>query len=159
MKKFLLASLAVGLVGAGCAPFAEPVASTNYASPSSASSAPQVASAPPTAQQPPMQNNLKINSQQKGSSVVIDTVTLAKPSFVVIHQDVKGKPGLVLATSELLPTGESQQKKIPLLLTTGKTYWAEIRADDGDRKWNEALDPAVATSTDRTTITSFEAIK
>ncbi len=155
MKKILLASLAIGLAGAGCAPFAEPV------TPVTSTAAPQAVPATSSSTQTPPRasasasNSIKLESQQKGSTIVVDDVTLTKPGYIVIHQDTNGKPGLILATSDLLPAGESQHKTITLPLGVGKTFWAEIRTDNGDGKWNEAMDLAAASSTDSSTIVSF----
>ena len=57
---------------------------------------------------------ISISDQRiEGSSVVVDSVTLPAPGFVVAREDDGGSPGAVLGVSELLPIGIVQQVTVP----------------------------------------------
>ena len=88
------------LLGAGCARTAVVV-------PSSSSDTKQVTEAPVAPPVAPKieQSSITAENQKAGERVNIASVQLAVPAFVVIHEDAGGKPGAVIAKSELFKAG------------------------------------------------------
>ncbi len=83
---------------------------------------------------------LSVSTQKAGSSAVIDQVTLTKPGFVVVHEDNAGKPGKIIGQTFLLTPGIKQDVVVKVTLQAGKTYYAMLHLDDGDKKFSAAAD-------------------
>ncbi len=99
--------------------------------------APDTSNAPSTA-------TVAVSTQVPGDSVTIDNVFLEKPGFVTIHEvDGKGQPGNIIGTSGLLGTGNRQDLEIRAAIKPGAKYIAQLREDNGDKKFNAQTDPAV----------------
>ena len=95
---FIIAGSLV-LLGTGCARTAA-VPSAPYAK--------QEAQAPvaPSFTPPKIeQSSITAENQKAGERVNIPSVQLSVPGFVVIHEDAGGKPGAVIAKSELFKAG------------------------------------------------------
>ncbi|MBI4090509.1 MAG: hypothetical protein HY422_00625 [Candidatus Komeilibacteria bacterium] len=99
----------------------------------------------PVVELPAGNNVLVLATKQQGGFVVIDAVRLAAPGFIVIRDDLYGKPGVVVGVSPLLPSGEARDIRLELLrdfLGTEQLY-AEVRADNGDRRFRQTDDSIV----------------
>lgn len=78
-------------------------------------------------------NTLVIGEQDPDSvAVLVSTVTVQEPSFIVIHKDEAGKPGAIVATGKLLSPGSYSTMSIIMPLTAGATYYGMLHADDGN---------------------------
>lgn len=99
---------------------------------------------PPGTANTPSTATVAVSTQVPGNSVTIDNVFLEKPGFVTIHEvDGKGQPGNIIATSGLLGTGNRQDLEIRATLNPGAKYIAQLREDNGDKKFNAQTDVAV----------------
>jgi hypothetical protein len=74
--------------------------------------------------------------------VLVDSVSLVAPGFVVIHEDVNGAPGAIVGSSTLIPVGVRYNMNVITTLTPGKYYWAMLHTDDGNGIFNPATDVA-----------------
>lgn len=86
-------------------------------------------------------NAIAVNDQASGSNVEVSFITLARDGWVVIHEERDGKPGNILGALRF-NAGESQKGVVELLRPTveGKTYFAMIHLDDGDRQFDHTKD-------------------
>lgn len=88
-------------------------------------------------------NAIYVAEQSPSRTVSVAVARLEKPGFVVIHEDSAGKPGKILGTSSVLPTGEIKNlTPIGLSRTTkdGETLYAMLHLDDGDNIFDPAKD-------------------
>lgn len=90
-------------------------------------------------------NAIAVNDQPAGMNVAISMVTLAMDGWVAIHEDRDGKPGNILG-AQWFPAGQGQSGSVELLRGTenGKVYYAMLHSDDGDHKFDRAVDPPIA---------------
>lgn len=79
-----------------------------------------------------------------GKDVMLDKVILDKSGYVVIHADADGKPGSVLAHSDLLKAGEYTNLKVDVTtLEIGSTkLWVMLHYDNGDGNYDFPGDDA-----------------
>jgi len=77
--------------------------------------------------------------QRAGQSVIINSVSVSKPTWVVIYDNNADKPGNVLGAQLFF---SSTNGVVTLLRPTmaGKTYFIGRAVDDGDRKFQKASD-------------------
>jgi len=80
------------------------------------------------------ENALYIADQVPGKEVLINTVVLQKPGYVVIHKaDESGQPGEVIGNSSLLnPSDISTTIDLKEDIASGEVYFAMLHTDDGD---------------------------
>ncbi len=81
-----------------------------------------------------------------GSIILISKVQLSKPGFVMIHASEAGVAGDIVATGDLLPTGESADIIITMPTNTklGEQYVAMLHSDDGNGQYdNPSVDPPI----------------
>jgi hypothetical protein len=107
-------------------------------------------------------NGVQVKTQIAGNAVVIDTVLLDAPGYVVIHKKTGSKPGAILATSQLLSTGAYQIVSIamPEALKTWETYVAMLHKDNGDGNFNATDDaPIMDEKGDSAIMVDFSAVK
>ncbi len=89
-------------------------------------------------------NALTVKDQTPGANVVIESATLDRAGFVVIHEDNRGSVGRVLAMSNYLPAGTSKNINIILATAPGSGYFAMLHADiDGDKNFSQNIDVAL----------------
>ncbi len=104
-------------------------------------------------------NTLTVSDQRAGSTVTIDTVSLQKPGFVVIRADTSGRPGKILASSNLVSPGTKEDLVIGFRPTAGTSYYAVLYSDDGDKKFNETKDEAINTAQAIPVMAQFSVVK
>lgn len=77
--------------------------------------------------------SLSVSSQiLEGDQILVDSLFLDKPGYVVIHKDADGKPGAVIGNSELL-SGEVNNLRVTIDTTqAGTRVFAMLHYDDGD---------------------------
>lgn len=81
--------------------------------------------------------SLTLEDQAGGSgTVVIKSLTLDKPGFVVIHKDGGGKPGPVIGHSDVLAAGTHSDVKVTFDNTqAGDRVFPMLHYDDGNGKY------------------------
>jgi len=67
----------------------------------------------------------------EGSSLVVDSVSLPAPGFIVVREDDGGSPGPVMGVSELLPAGIAEAVPVPFFVPIAQamTIHATIQID------------------------------
>lgn len=103
-------------------------------------------------------NTVDVENQSAGNIVTISSVELNQMGWVVVHEDVGGKPGNVLGAA-LVFAGEHNAVSVELLRKTekGKTYYAMLHTDDGDKAFDLKKDRPIADSTGANIQISFVA--
>ena len=103
------------------------------------------------------QNAILVRNQEAGINVNIELVTLENAGWVVIHEDNNGVLGNALG-AQLFDVGPSKGV-VELLRGTeaGKTYYATIRQDDGDRAFDLTRDLLLSDSEGNPVQIKFEA--
>jgi hypothetical protein len=83
----------------------------------------------------------------------------SRAGWVAIHEDREGKPGNILGAT-WLPVGENKEVKVELLrsMEVGKTYYAMLHDDDGDKKFNYKNDLSLPSSTGEPIMMAFRAL-
>lgn len=74
---------------------------------------------------------VSVSTQAPGTSVTVDSATLAKNGFIAIHADDKGKPGTVIGNSALLTAGTHTAIEVKLSRRTRnkETLYAMLHTD------------------------------
>jgi hypothetical protein len=106
-------------------------------------------------------NGLQIKTQTAGNAVILDTVLLNTPGYVIIHKKVGSKPGTILASSQLLQAGVYKIVSIamPEALKTWETYVAMLHKDSGDGTFNAADDTPIVNDAGAEIMVDFTAVK
>ena len=93
-------------------------------------------------------NAIYVAEQLPSQTVSIALVLLAKPGFVVVHEDRAGTAGQILGQSAALGAGETKNLSIALSRSTtdGETLYAMLHFDDGDGVFDVAKDNPVLNS-------------
>ncbi|MDP2676753.1 MAG: hypothetical protein Q8O83_03655 [bacterium] len=88
-------------------------------------------------------NSVSVDAQDAGDSVFISLATLSRGAWLAVHEDQHGVPSNILG-ARYFPGGKTAGT-VELLRNTapGKTYYAVIHADDGDREFNFRQDEAL----------------
>lgn len=88
---------------------------------------------------------ISVSKHTPASTAVVDVVTLQKPGFVAIVENVDGQPGQILGTSSLLPAGTHQNITIALARKTvsGESLFAQVYEDNGDGLFQSDKDQTV----------------
>ena len=105
-------------------------------------------------------NSVLTEDQVFGTEANIKSVKFeTRAGWVAVHEDREGKPGNVLGAS-WLPVGEHQNVKVELLrpMEAGKTYYAMLHDDDGDKKFNYKNDLSLPSSTGEPIMAAFRAL-
>lgn len=85
-------------------------------------------------------NAIEVDDQKVGSTVSLKSVKFENAGWVAIHDDKEGTPGNILGAA-WFPSGENSGL-VELLRNTesGKTYFAMLHNDDGDKKFDNKID-------------------
>lgn len=96
------------------------------------------------------------SSQKAGMNVAVSKVVVNKPTWVVVYDNVNGKPGNTMGAHLFFTTGSGT---VTLLraTTAGTTYFVGVRADNGDRKYARATDKAITNADGSEVISTFVA--
>lgn len=105
-------------------------------------------------------NTITVNDQFAGFTVSVDKLTLDTDGWVVIHEDIDGKPGAILGASRR-DAGTYEKVEIELVRNTeeGSTYYAMLHTDDGDRQFDHTKDLAITAGEGQPVMTAFEATR
>jgi hypothetical protein len=87
-------------------------------------------------------------TQDAGTMVTISSVTVSEPTWVVLYDNVSGKPGKALGAHLQLPAQNSKASYIKLMRATvaGMSYLVGERIDNGDSEYATATDKEVVGS-------------
>ncbi len=107
-------------------------------------------------EEPLMSESVLVSDGQSGDKVVVRSVEIAGPSYVVIHEDDGGKPGKVLGKSTLL---SANANNITIMLDreikAGETLYAMLHRDDGDGVYEFPGDDAPVKSGGKVVLDKF----
>ncbi len=81
--------------------------------------------------------------QDAGMTVLVSSVVVSLPTWVVIYEDINGKPGNVLGAGLFSHGRESGSVELLRETLHGKTYYAGQIRDDGDMLYSVQNDVAV----------------
>lgn len=103
-------------------------------------------------------NTLDVSDQLAGSLVNLSSVALNEQGWVAIHEDADGEPGWILGAT-LVFAGERNNVAVELLRPTlaGKTYYAMLHHDDGDKMFDIKKDLPIKDSTGSVLMMKFVA--
>ncbi len=86
-------------------------------------------------------NSLVLGDQEVAMlSVFVDSASTKVPAYIVIHEDLNGSAGAIIANSQLLAPGSYEKISFVAKLTEGKTYWAMLHADNGNGSFDAKND-------------------
>ena len=103
-------------------------------------------------------NAIDINDQPAGMIVTAALTVLNEQGWVAIHEDANGEPGWILGAT-LVFAGERNNVAVELLRATekGKTYYAMLHDDDGDKAFDMKKDFPIKDSTGSVIMMKFVA--
>ncbi len=100
-----------------------------------------------TAGNVPSTDTILLSAQTAGSSVTIDNFRLSEPGFISIERlDHPNSPGSSIGHSGYLKAGSGQDLEINATITAGETYFAVLYKDNGDKKFDPAVDQRLRNS-------------
>jgi len=110
-----------------------------------------------TATVPEEKNLVLVSDYTAGKTATVASVLLENPGYVMIHEDVSGKPGAIIGTSALLPAGESSDVVVNLKRASkeGEVLYAMLHRDDGDGKFQATTDLPLMDSQGNVVVMSF----
>ena len=85
-------------------------------------------------------NKIIMNDQYPGNVVYISSVQLVNAGWVVIHADNAGQPGEIIGSAWANAGISPVKVTLTKSMLDGKTYYAMLHSDDGDKKFNAAKD-------------------
>lgn len=129
MNKLALAGVALLFVGAGCAQTQTKIEAPPSA-PAPAAQAPE----------PMFRNMIEVKDQKSGDEAMVDTVSLEKKGYVVVHEDDNGSVGKIVGHSDLLNPGETKSVTLKMKLHPGLSHSAMLHVDNGDGVFDERQD-------------------
>jgi hypothetical protein len=102
-------------------------------------------------------DELFVKDQEAGVSVFISRASVVSPTWIAIHEDINGELGNVLGAS-IFDGGDYQALMVNLLRATevGKTYYATLFRDNGDRTFDFKVDALVVNGEGERIIATFE---
>lgn len=79
------------------------------------------------------------SNPKTNNKLVVDSVSLVKPGFVIIHEEEERNPGKIIGKSELLAAGTTEKVNIKLdrEARKGETLFAIIYYDDDENGYFE----------------------
>lgn len=93
--------------------------------------------------------------QAAGLSVAVSAVSVSVPTWVVILDNVNGKPGNALGAQMFFAGEKSGTIELLRATTAGKTYFAAEYIDNGDHKFSKQTDTQVNTITGAQMLVEF----
>ncbi|HEY4511244.1 MAG TPA: hypothetical protein VJH55_00150 [Candidatus Paceibacterota bacterium] len=98
-----------------------------------------------------VRNNLTVKDQFPGDIVFVSDLALNRPAFVVIHKENAGAPGAIIGTALFDTASTTGQVKLTEKTVNGKTYYAVLYGDNGNKTFT-AGDDLPLTDTDGATV-------
>lgn len=92
--------------------------------------------------------------QRAGQSVIINSMSVSRPTWVVVYDNNAGKPGNVLG-AQLFFTSTSGIVTLLRPTMAGKSYFIGRAVDDGDRKFQKASDKVVTDANGNAVLVPF----
>lgn len=107
---------------------------------------------------PSIENRVTMSDQAAGSlNISVTSAYLQEPGFIVIHENVSGGAGRIVASSTYLPAGQSRNVMILTgALLDGKTYFAMLHKDNGDQKFDASQDAPMTDEDANVVMTEFK---
>lgn len=115
----------------------------------------------PTREVQQQPDSIEVHDQVAIDDVLVDSVTVSAPSFVVVHSNVDDKPGDVLGVSSLISSSPTKNVVITLdtKLNPGQKYFVLVHKDNGDGIHTfPGGDTIVTTHENKPLISSFTAL-
>ncbi len=160
MKKILIIAATLALAGAGCASQSSvgsaPKATVPAAGKTQSAQTTASQAAIPAAETSNEANALVVKDQLAGNSISIAYVKLAKRGYAAIQADTNGKPGKILAVSDLLFAGENKEVPIHYTTTNKTSYWIVLYSDNGNGKFDALKDAKVEDSAKHQVMETFK---
>ena len=106
---------------------------------------------------PGEKNLVLVTDYTAGKTATVARVVLEKPGYVMIHEDLSGKPGAIIGSSALLPIGESSDVVVNLKRASkdGEVLYAMLHMDDGDGKFNATVDVPLTDSSGNVVVMNY----
>lgn len=102
-----------------------------------------------------------VEDQAAGAAgVAVGFAVMREPGFVVVFDDDGGVPGNAIGVSELLPPGGGEHVPVTLgaPLSDGEIYYAVLYRDDGDGRFDAAVDAQLTDAQDDVVLMTFAAL-
>jgi hypothetical protein len=96
-----------------------------------------------------------VGDQVPGDVVYISSVSLSKPGFVVIKKDAGGVPGAVIGQTYFESGINPGKVTLTEPTQNGKTYYAVLYSDNGDKKFDSSKDMEVKDARGNTVMRPF----
>lgn len=93
----------------------------------------------------PDTNAIAVDTQKAGDRVEVTMVTFSQTGWVAIHEDRDGKLGNVLGAARFEPGIHLGSVELLRPTESGKTYYAVLYADNGDRMFDLKTDAPMQT--------------
>lgn len=100
---------------------------------------------------------LEVDNQSAGLEVVVKKIKVSESVWVAIHEDNgQGEPGNILGAQLFDPIMTSGTVELLRNTEVGKTYYAVIRGDNGDRAFIPKMDMPILDSNGRPLMVTFK---
>lgn len=102
---------------------------------------------------------ISVESQPAGETVIVKRLLLGSRSWIVVHEDERGRPGGILGAARFT-SGTHTEVSVELLRSTepGGVYYAMIHSDDGDELFDPKLDTHLPDETGSPLMVRFSAL-
>ena len=100
---------------------------------------------------------MQLHDQQTGNTIRVSKISLDRPGFLVIRDDLFGQPGVVVGVSDLLPAGQSTEVSMELTVeqSTSNVYYAMLYLDSGDGIFRQLDDEVITDTQGNPAVVSF----
>lgn len=102
-------------------------------------------------------NAIYVAPQRPGKEIIVTTVNMEAPGYVVIHESVDGKPGAIIGHSALLSDRTNSNITIPLTRTVkdGEALIAMLHTEKGNTGFDANTDLPVLDSENNSIYMNF----
>ena len=100
---------------------------------------------------------ISVSRQIPGNVVLVKSLSMPINGWIAVHDDLNGNPGKVLG-AYYLPVGSYSHQLVPLLrgLEEGRSYFAVIHGDNGDKSFDFTVDQPLKDSAGAMQKATFE---
>lgn len=88
----------------------------------------------------PGTNSIVMSDQYPGNVAYISSVQVANGSWVEIHKDNNGQPGAIIGSAWVDAGINPVKITLTEAMIDGRTYYAMLHSDDGDKKFDASKD-------------------